>query len=250
MSVDYNAYLKVCQEAAENDEVFKDFKRHPDYTPILEHVSFSQGLGYLEEINQNFPYLLKYINRFATNDTLGNPYIYYYGELGISISPTTLRYIKVLGDLMNLFGCLNGIDIVEIGVGYGGQCKIIYDWAKPKSYTLIDLSESLVLSGKYLKRQYLKQQDLDTIILRNADDPSEIHYDLCISNYAFTEIGRNYQNFYAEKIIKNSNKGYITCNFIASENLTKEEIFALKSNFTVYQEKPLTGDGNLIYTWK
>lgn len=245
MSIDYNSYLKVCKEAVENDEVFKDFKRHSDYTPILEHITFSQGLSYLEEIKQNSPYLLKYINRFATNDNYGNPYIYYYGELGISISPTTLRYIKVLADLMSLFGCLNSIDIIEIGGGYGGQCKIIYNWVKPKSYTLIDLPEVLALSEKYLK-----QQNIGTIILRNIDDPEEIHYDLCISNYAFTEIGRNYQNFYAEKIIKNSDKGYITCNFIVSENLTKEEIFALKLNHTIYPEKPLTGDGNLIYTWK
>jgi hypothetical protein len=243
MSIDYNSYLKVCEKAAKDESVFKNFKRHPDYTPILEHVSYQQGLEYLSEIKQNCPNLLKYMDRFLTNDKIGNPNVYYFEDLKINISPTTLRYIKVLSDLINLFGRLDEMNIIEIGGGYGGQCKIINDVYNPASYTLVDLPEVLKLNNKYLK-------DIENIILRNIDDLSEIHYDLCISNYAFSEVERKYQIFYAEKIIKNSDRGYITCNFIVSENLSKEEIFALKLNYTIYQEKPLTYDGNLIYTWK
>lgn len=241
--IDYSNYLKVCKDAALNDEVFKNFKRHPDYVPILEHVNHEQGLGYIAEIKRIAPNYLSIASIFVNNDKIGNPNIYYFEEIGLRISPTTLRYIKVLADTMSLFGDLDNMNIVEIGGGYGGQCKIINALYSPKSYTLIDIPEVLALCSKYLK-------DYKNVILRNTDDSSEIHYDLCISNYAFTEIGREYQTFYADKIIKNSERGYITCNFIANDNFTKDEILALKPNYIVYEEKPLTGDGNLIYTWK
>lgn len=242
--IDYSAYLNVCREAVTNEEVFKDFKRHPDYTPILEHVSFLQGMEYLLEIERGFPYLLNHIKKFVTNDHIGNPRTYHTKEIEINISPTTLRYIKVLADLMNLFGRLDTMNIVEIGVGYGGQCKIINDITEFGSYTLVDLPEVLALANKFLDRQGVKN-----VILKNPSDDMGA-YDLCISNYAFTEIGRAYQNIYAEKIIKHSSRGYITCNFLGQGGrMNKDEIFALRPGGRFLPEKPLTAEGNIIYTW-
>jgi len=239
--INYNSFEQLCYEAVKNEDVFKTFKRHSDFIPILEHVTYEQGIRYIEEINQD---LLSRIKDFATNDSIGTPRVYYYQELGIEISPTTLRYIKVLSDLIKIFGNLDNLNIIEIGCGYGGQCKIINDIAKPCSYVIVDLPGVLCLA-----RKYLRSFGIENVISRHIDSDIEINYDLCISNYAFSEIGRNYQNLYAEKIIKNSDIGYITCNFITPENFTKEEIFALKPNHVVYPEKPLTGDGNLIYIW-
>ncbi|MBU1173606.1 MAG: putative sugar O-methyltransferase [Proteobacteria bacterium] len=182
------------------------------------------------------------MNKFAKNDAVGNPNVFYFEELKMDMSPTTLRYIKVLADLLNLFGSLDDMDIIEIGVGYGGQCRIINDIYRPRSYTLVDFKEVLLLSEKYLKEK--------NIIIRFPEDTTEVHYDLCISNYAFSEMGHDYQIFYADKIIRNSDRGYITCNFIVPENYTKEEIIALKQNYTIYEERPLTYEGNFIYTWK
>lgn len=248
MSVGYSNYLKLCKDAVENDEVFKNFKRHPDYMMILEHVSQVVGSRYLKEIETDFPYLLQHMPRFATNDNVGNPVTFPYKEVGLNLSPTTLRYVKVLADLMNLFGRLDLMNIVEIGGGYGGQCKIIHDICQPASYTIVDLPDVLALSDKYLKHFNIKN-----LILRNPDDTSETHYDLCISNYAFTEIDRKYQDIYADKIIKNSDRGYITCNFFGQRSdggMSKDEVFALKPNYKELPEKPLTAPNNLIYTWQ
>ena len=248
MSDFYANYLKVCQDAVDDDLMFKKFKHHTDYTLVLEHVSPSDGINYISEIRKTYPSLLNHINKFATNDNIGNPNVYPFKELGLNMSPTTLRYIKVLADLMNLFGRLDDINIVEIGVGYGGQCKIIEDIAEPKSYTLIDRHEALLLSEKYLKHHKAKK-----IILREADDSSKIHYDLCISNYAFAEIPRAYQNFYAENIIKNSDMGYMTCNIFGygdpNEPMTKEDIMSLRQNYNILPEVPLTAVNNIVYTW-
>jgi hypothetical protein len=243
--INYDAYLKVCRDAVNDDDVFKTFKRHLDYMPILEHVTYDQGLVYIEEIRRVFPHMLHSMDRFSTNDNVGKPYRRYYPELRMEMSPTTLRYVKVLCDLLSIFGKLTDLDIIEIGGGYGGQCKIIHDAYKPKSYTIVDLPEALSLSDKYLKTF-----GVTDVILRNADDQVEKHYDLCISNYAFTEIARNYQEIYAAKIIRHSSRGYMTCNFIVPENLSRSEILALKSNYEVYEERPLTAGDNFIYVWQ
>ena len=258
----YDPYLEICKSAVSDESVFKDFKSRAGYRAVLEHAGCDDGLGYISEITREFPFLWHFIDKFLTNDSIGDPYRCSYvvslsdGEkvnpaiqkIKITISPTTLRYIKVLADLINLFGRLDSMNIVEIGGGYGGQCKIISDFSNVASYTLIDRDEALALSGKYLKRN-----NVPNVILRDVNDASQIHYDLCISNYAFAEIQREYQNFYAENVIKNSDRGYMTCNIFGygdiTKPMTKEEIIGLKDDSTVLPEVPLTAVNNIIYVW-
>lgn len=245
MKVNYSKYIEVCKEAVKNDDVFKRFKAYPQYRRVLEHVSHKQGLEYLDEIKLN---LIQSMPLFSTNDLIGKPRMFYYSAIHKDISPTTLRYIKVLSDLMTIFGKLDGLDIIEVGGGYGGQCKIIHDIAKPKSYTIVDLPDVLRLCKKYLEIHGIKN-----VIYKDYTDSFDC-YDLFISNYAFTEIDKKYQMIYADNIIKRSDRGYMTCNFLgqrtSEESLSKEEILGLKDNHTVLQEKPLTALNNLIYTWQ
>jgi putative sugar O-methyltransferase len=205
-------------------------------------------LGYLSEIKRLQPKLLKHIECFATNDSLGTPQMFWYDELNMEISPSTLRYVKVLADLVTHFGSLDDLDIVEIGIGYGGQCKIINDYFVPKSYTLIDLPEVLALAKKYLICH-----GIENIVLRSHRSLLHRDYDLCISNYCFTEISRQDQNFYAKNIIEHSAKGYMTCNYldqrIKERAMTSKEIWVLKKDGFFVPEVPLTAPHNAIYLW-
>ena len=243
--MNYKKYLNVCRESVINEDMFNKFKQHPDYRSILEHVSYEQGLLYLDEINKDNPELLRILPKFVQNDSIGNPLVYYYSQLDCVISPTTLRYIKVLSDLRKTFGDLQGMNIVEIGVGYGGQCKIISDLFKFKSYTLIDLPDPCELAKKCLNKYKVSNVNIWNGELN--------YYDLCISNYAFTEISRNYQEIYKQQFIDRSDRGYITCNFLDQRSskiaLTKKEIFSMKDDFTVLPEQPLTAAHNMIYLW-
>ena len=46
-----------------------------------------------------------------------------YPDVG-TMSPTTIRYIKNVSDIINAFG--TGMkSIVEVGGGYGGLCKVM-----------------------------------------------------------------------------------------------------------------------------
>ena len=243
----YTKYLKVCKEAVEG-EMFNTFKLNDDYRQILEHLSYKDSLGYFEAIRRDNPWLLSMFHLFGENDKIGSPETYHYSMLNRNMAPTTIRYIKVLSDLILYFGSLDGINIVEIGGGYGGQCLIISKEVTFKSYTIIDLKEPSALQRKYLDYHKVSNVRCVTPDMLEFDN-----IDLCISNYAFSEIARPFQNAYIEKVIKPAKNGYITCNVFGDDNitipLTKEDVIALKPNHIVIKEEPHMVEENFIYIW-
>jgi hypothetical protein len=244
---DIESYKKICKEASENETHFNNFKRNPEYNGILEHVSEFYGFLYLEEIEKKFPNYLEYIEEFKKNDVFGNPIKYQYPSVG-EISPSTLRYIKVLSDLFTLFGSLDNKKIIEIGGGYGGQALVINKMFKVSEYTLIDLDEALDLSSKYLRAN-----NIDHNLLRIEDlEKSEYDFDLVISNYAYSEVNRTMQDTYYEKIIRRSKNGYFTYNFISElcgvDSYSKEEVFQkfYEKEIKIMEEVPKTHQENII----
>lgn len=248
----FTNYPDACLAASLNEDLFNVFKSNPDYNQVLEHVTIDFGLDYLNVIKRENPQLLEkpYIDKFKENDLYGNGYIHNYD--GLLISPSTLRYIKVLSDLINIYGDLKGFKIAEIGGGYGGQCKIIKDYFEIKDYHIIDLESVNRLSEKYLDKLKVKNVRFST-----SNTLNEENYNLVISNYAYTELDRGLQDLYKIKIIDKSDNGYITCNFINGfipgsvfPTYTKEELLNLKVNTEILPEEPLTFPNNFILIWK
>lgn len=197
-----NNYLKVCAAAAKGD-VFNTFKSHPDYIQIVEHTKPKTGKYWLEKIKRKNNWLL-YLNELFTNDSVGNPQILNYES--VTCSPSTLQYIGVLSNLVDHFGSLSGLSIIEIGGGYGGQCKIINDVFSVKEYHIVDLYEAGLLQQRYL--------DHFTIPVKTFT-PEEIPdktYDMVISNYALSEILDPLRTEYMNKVVLKAKHGYITCN--------------------------------------
>jgi len=110
------------------------------------------------------------------------------------------QYKAVMERLVELFGSLDGMRICEIGGGYGGQAKMIWDIFEPPVYHIIDLPEVCDLQKRYLE---------DTRV-KCFTKPTGLYYDLVISNYALSEIPDN--KHYIESVLKKSKHGYITCN--------------------------------------
>jgi len=244
-------YPQICSAASEDDSIFNKFKTIPEYTEILEHTSVQIGSDYLNIIKRDNPQLLepKYLEKFKQNDIYGGSSKYYYTD--ILIAPSTLRYIKVLSDLIKIFGNLDGFKIAEVGGGYGGQCKIINDYFNIKSYHIVDLPEVNKLSKKYLEKL-----NVDNVRVSCVEDLSIDRYDLFISNYAYTELDRSLQNIYKANIIDTSKNGYMICNFISnifinnSDFYSRDEILNLKEKVKIFKEEPLTHSSNFILTWK
>lgn len=197
-------YLDLCRRAVEDDEVFKNFRRMRPMNMIVENSPFKSGWEYFDTIYEKFNWLMEHMDKFKTSDTIGNPEMFMYpvGEM----SPTTLRYIKTLGDLNNFFGPLDGKNIVEIGGGYGGLCKIINDVYRPNSYRIYDLPEAQALQFKFLDKF-----DVPCIYSALPSAPKEI--DLLIAMYSWSELSHDLQNEYLTNVISKAKSCYIMLNY-------------------------------------
>lgn len=247
---DIDDFKNICFLASVNDKVFYDFKRSPNFRSVLEHVSFELGLEYIEEIEKDPRFDTNKINKIKENDSQGNPFKFQYKKPYGLISPTTLRYLKVLNDLIIKFGSLDDFCVVEIGVGYGGQSKIIQDYFNIREYNFIDLFEVNQLTKKYLNPFGYKNNNF-----LNFENLPDKKYDLLISNYALTECDKKIQEYYYDKVIKKSEHGYITGNDIAweydIENFKMNDWLIKIKNSKTEPEKPQTDteDRNYILTF-
>lgn len=249
---DVATYRDFCALAAQDDEVFRTFKQNPHYQGVVENVSRSQGKKLIRIIQDKYPELLENWSKFATSDLVGSPFLTYYPELG-PLSPTTLRYIKILGELQFLFGDLTGKKIIEVGAGYGGQCKIIADLCSFSTYSIVDLPEPSALAQKYLSLL-----NVPNVHFISANETSGECCDVFISNYAFSECYREVQTDYLNKYILNSSAGYMLLNAYREgtepkpySNSELAEVLQSKDyKVTFYAEDPLTADGNVLLTWK
>lgn len=229
---DTENYKEACRDAL-TKHGFKNFKRNSNYNIVLEHVNEELGQAYLNKILQdgNFGTVNIY-NACLQNDIIGNPVLYNYSGLSGPVSPTSLRYVKVLSDFKNLFGDLTDKYIVEIGGGYGGQF-IINNKFYDNTWIIFDIPEAADLQIKYIKelRPTAKFFSYNHII--------KIIPDLLISNYAFSEINRNVQEEYYEKVIKNAKSGYMIFNNDEShDNMTIEELNGKISGSKIIDNSP------------
>ena len=243
---DNRAYPNICLKASNSSRHFNNFRSNKVYNEILEHVSEQQGREYLDLIKKDADIFRK-MDTFKENDKYGNPRVSHYPSIG-TISPTTLRYIKVLADLKALFGTMDNLDIVEIGAGYGGQCRIISSYFKPDAYCLIDIKPALMLAKRFLDHYTISS----SLIYKTMNEIQKKDHDLLISNYAFTELPRPLQDIYLERSIMCSRMGYITYNAITPpkfKSYRKEELINIIPHSEIREEIPLTDPNNCIIVW-
>ncbi len=144
---------------------------------------------------------------------------------------------------------LDNLRICEVGVGYGGQSRVINAIFTPKSYDFVDLSPVLKLTKKYLS-YYKLECELNFIDIEHLEHKE---YDLFISNYAFSELNRKIQEIYTNVLIKHSKYGYITYNDISPDSLKSYKVQEYATLFDkeikVYEEIPNTHFRNKIILW-
>lgn len=227
-----NTYPEFCKLAASNNTVFQNFRKNTNYEPIVETCwNKDSGMFFVNELNKQYPHLLynlkPILKQICIEDKVGDPISFDFPEIGV-ISPTTLRYIKIAADLEREFGDLSKFNIGEIGAGFGGQCKIINNISGFKSYTIFDLPEINQLINKYLSSFSIK--NIRTI--DNDKIQKQEQFDLVISNYAFSEIGRTEQSNYMQMIIDLAPRGYVIYGHSPTVNP-----FTLREFLLLLQEK-------------
>jgi len=246
-------YPQFCKLAANDDSIFDNFRKAPIYIETLEHVNYKFAKQYVKKVIQSEnSNIIEKIDLFKTNDNYGNPEIKSFGNVFKEISPTTTRYISVLNDMFNIFGSLTNYKIIEVGAGYGGQCKIIHNAFNIQEYVIVDLDEAMMLIKKYLSKFNIspKFQSFSNLNYEESD--------LFISNYAFSECEKELQSMYLNKLAKGAKNGFMLCNFVS--NRFKLQSYSLKElietlrnfgkNVNVEDENPLTFKGNKLIYWK
>ena len=245
-------YPLFCYLASKDAKIFSTFKRNPIYKRVLEHVDEKQGREYLDVISEYSILTPDDWRNFAKNDNYGGTCRYTYDISGekFTLSPTTIRYAKVLCDLLTLYDTENIKHIAEIGIGYGGQCRLIRAKIPDAEYTLIDLPEVVGLAEKFLSHYDECKENIRYI------DGGHIYvndeYDLVISNYAFSELRREVQDMYIEKVISKSKRGYITWNFLSYKFLggySVDELLKIIPGSQRIEERPFTCQDNCIIIW-
>ncbi len=232
---DQPEFAKVCIEASHQEEKFDEFKRHPFFNLLWENLTAEEGQKWFAEVPASLREKLK------KSDAIGSPRVYdYEGEV---FSPWTLRLAAIAGEIQSKVGDLNGLNVVQIGAGYGGLCRILHECATLGSYTLIDLPEQLALAKKYLERL-----DVNNVIFLTPDQlPERQTFDLAISDMSFSEFNCSYQEHFFKKILSNARSGFLLGHFFPKHfgvvALTADE---LKDRF---RNVAMQGDDYLIY-WK
>lgn len=218
---DFNekGYLTTCKEAATNDGAFSTFRNNRFFNLIVENSPLKSGLEYYDCIQKKFPWLLRHMDEFIRSDKFGSPKKYAIGNW--MVSPSTMRYIKTLGDLVEFFGhpMLDRMRITEIGPGYGGLCKIIHDIYEPSVYCLYDQPEP-----QRLQLRFLKEFGISAMKMPPVSESEGMDFDLCIAMYSWSELTHEHQIEYMNKVMKRSKNLYIMLNYDMdfSYNLIKE----------------------------
>jgi len=238
---DNNSYLSLVDLSIRNGQYFKKFKANREYRKILEHVTRRFGREYWEIIKR-YEGVNSRLNTFICADFC-NPYRFTYPGIG-RVSSTNLRYAKIALDLEKLFGSTKPLNIIEVGIGYGGQAIAINELNGFTSYQLVDLPEVQRLAEKYIETFYPSIVPKLSSTLKN--------WDLLISNYAFSELSREIQEEYIAKYIMNSKKGYVIFNDITDNQFSTfsvAEFIERVPGAKMFKEIPLTYPRNKLVVW-
>lgn len=241
-------YIQSCNDFIRDDTLFDIFKQDPRYTPILEHVGKEESELLISEMKSKNRITQKVLKSIKENDKYGSPTIFNYDEFG-EISPSTIRYAKNCLDILDKFdGKIEYKNVLEIGGGYGGLCKVFSSFVNFDNYYLVDLPEVSELSKKYLNKFSSIKNKIKYINTENIVEVNQL--DLVISNYAFSECSTECQQKYYDSMISNSNSFYMVYNNFTTGNLNSNAFIDLASkdfDITTEDEIRSTHNNCIIY---
>jgi hypothetical protein len=242
---DYSDYVRIIKFQNLMMDFELSFKANRVYQTILEHTSQQAAVLYLDFIKNEFRGLYDsnknlLIDLCNQNDKYGKPSKSPISDFCIC-SPSNLRYIYhsflILSNIQK--NKLYDVDLVEIGGGYGGLSLFIHNLAKLfnikiKSYSIFDLKEVTILQKRYLA---LHNIDVNTY---HIDDEWQLNQNsYLISNYAFSEIPKDLQVQYTEKVLnKYIGSGFLIWNFIPIYD------FIQNKKITIENERPADDNKN------
>lgn len=239
----YGTYADYAGEVAASGNLI-NFKSHPNYVYMLEHVLPQVGQAYLDLAITQAKIPLDDIKNFCLkNDAIGTPNLHDFPQYNLKCSSTSLRYVFHAHLILSHIKSLDrsSADIVELGGGYGGLAFAIHTFASKydisiTSYTIIDLPSPSKLQSLYLNKVL---PDNSIRFLESTNFGAEITNidNFLISCYCFSEIAAEYQDKYMEVLFPKVQHGFFTWNFINFFDFGKKLRW-------IEDEYPMTGNRN------
>jgi len=257
----YESHQKFIQSIVNQPIVQRSFKQEPQYMEVLENVSKEYGIQYLHYIETDYPMvtfdiLRKYVN---TNDKYGNANKTIFTTQDKKLlycSPTSLRYLYHALVLINVYkssGCRN---MVELGSGYGGLYLAVHivlplftDVIIDK-YVMIDLQDSCVLTGSYLK-VHVEDTIVPYEIIEGVDarDTGDVfsriippNNSFFVSNYCLSALSVELQTQYRIQLLDHCSHGWVTWQTCFGDSVENAKTLLGKpeESYTIVPEKPQT----------
>lgn len=250
---DQPAFAECFAAAAGDEEQFAVFRRNPFFNLLWENISEEEGEMWAKKISTQFPHLLEKLGQIRENDRIGAPKTWEYAEIG-ELSPSTLRFAAIAGELGKRCGNTEGFHIVQIGAGYGGLCRMMHAVSGFETWTLVDLPEQLALA-----RKYLGAYGIDRVMYLTPEElPPGAHYDLVISDMDFSRFNRSCQELFLDRILSQSHFGFLLGHIFPKHYgvvpLSVEELvarFDKKKEFSTWEAQlPSAGNENYSLFWE
>ena len=195
----------------------------PSYYDIVNKEKFKSQI--LQDIDTAIEFSnLKYLKQISLNKNIGNPF-------GIDIKnrivmPDTPRHSYFASKIKNYAKNKNNFKFLEIGGGYGGLARILFNFNKKITYFSIDLLEGCFIQYYFLKKcgfkvnlvkkvEDIRQKQINLIVF---DKELKIlkkigKCDFVFNSRSFSEMDKNILNKYINVI-----NNFIKPNYIYHEN--------------------------------
>jgi hypothetical protein len=226
-SPDYDAYRQVLASEAMRPPAEWTFKGNPAYRRILEHVTTGQARLFIECARTEFATLWPAVSAVlpeiaALNDSLGKPEQSWFNEIGITCSPSNLRYLWHALVVLRQIDALEQerMHIVELGGGYGGLALYVRELAhffktEVRKYTIVDVPEAIVIQSRTAEELGVPLHvvnGLDADDLHLVSVPADGMQRFFVSAYGFAEFGRPLQDWYADRLVRHCQHGLLVWN--------------------------------------
>ena len=242
----YDKWKKVCNHIVDNK--LTDWKRLPDVTTILEHLSYEHAKVYLSNLIENDGVNPQVIQKLCSlNDQFGNANVQKFDN-DILSSPSSIRYVRHALDICNLIKTKNfkKVNIIEIGGGYGGLCLILNQLSaimgiNIDKYFIYDLPETQKLQRYYLNssNSFVRWKPANTFGKNFITNDGEIN--ILVSCYCLSEIEDVYKLEYLRNLLHKISGAYLSWNWGDKTGLPNDR--------AEIPEYPDTGNGNTIIKW-
>jgi hypothetical protein len=242
----YLDYSNLCESALYDEDTFEFFRSFEIYRDVLEHVPHFVAATYAAELRKS-PNREELKNLMRIIDSVGSPWKFNYKYFG-QVSPTAMRYVHFANEISRLFPGINPQHICEIGCGFGGQAIALKKTFDFKKVTFVDLPSVLSLTKKSISTSKVEMQSN----FMHPDESNSAVFDFLISNYAFSELSREYQDLYLKNYVSKSKAGFMAWNPLSFENLdgySLSELLDLIPYSKAQREVPSTYPGNHYIYW-